>query len=279
MPTPIYPCLWFDHQATEAARFYTQLFDDARILQENPVVTSFEIYGRRIIGLNGGPQFKINPSISLFLVIQDEKELHRLWEGLADGGEALMALNTYPWSALYGWIKDRYGMTWQLMIGDERHSQPAMTPSLLFTGPRFGQAEEAIRFYTTLFPHSDSGFIQHYPPGDEKEGKVLFSEFTVADSPFIAMDGPGEHGYTFNEGVSFVVECDTQEEIDHYWEALTRDGEESMCGWCVDPFGISWQIIPAQLSQWIADPDYGKTSMQAMLKMKKLIIADLLPKE
>lgn len=277
MATPIYPCLWYDQQASEAAHTYVDLFGQARILDENPMVSSFEIYGKRIIGLNGGPAFTINPSISLFAVVPDQIELDRLWNGLIEGGEALIPLDTYSWSARYGWLKDRFGMTWQLMLGGEYHTKAALTPSLLFTGHRFGQAEAFIHRHTAHFPDSSPGFIQHYGEGDPHEGKVLFSEFTLRGTPLIAMDGPGEHDYTFNEGVSFVVECDTQEEIDTYWNAITREGDESMCGWCTDPFGISWQIIPARLGEWMTDPAHGKQTREALLRMKKLIIADLAP--
>lgn len=277
LPAPIYPCLWHDTQAHETAQYYVDLFVQARILDENPMVTSFEIYGKRVIGLNGGPSFTINPSISLFVVVPEREELDRLWNGLMDGGKALIPLDAYPWSARYGWVSDRFGMTWQLMLGDEHHPRPALTPSLLFTGQRFGQAEAFIHRHSSIFPGSSPGFIQHYAPGDPHEGKVLFSEFTLRGTPLIAMDGPGEHDYTFNEGVSFVVECDTQEEIDTYWNAITMDGKESMCGWCTDQFGISWQIVPTRLGEWMNDPVHGEATRQALMSMKKLVIAELRP--
>lgn len=92
----------------------------------------------------------------------------------------------------------------------------------------------------------------------------------------IAMDGPGVHDYTFNEGVSFVVECESQKEIDYYWERLTEGGRESMCGWLEDKFGVSWQIVPAILGKLMSDPEKGPKVMQAFLKMKKFDIEALL---
>jgi predicted 3-demethylubiquinone-9 3-methyltransferase (glyoxalase superfamily) len=89
------------------------------------------------------------------------------------------------------------------------------------------------------------------------------------------MDGPGEHGYTFNEAVSLQVFCDTQQEIDYYWQKLTDGGEESMCGWLKDPFGVSWQVIPAELGNWMSDPEKGPRVMRALLQMRKFNIDSL----
>ncbi|HOZ87358.1 MAG TPA: VOC family protein, partial [Bacteroidia bacterium] len=106
-------------------------------------------------------------------------------------------------------------------------------------------------------------------------GKVMFSEFNLNKYQVIAMDGPGEHNYTFNEGVSFVVNCETQKEIDHYWNKLCEGGAESMCGWLVDKFGVSWQIVPANLGKLMNNPVKSQKVMQALLKMRKLDIETL----
>ena len=138
MTQPIYPCLWFDGTAAEAARYYCAIFPDSRILSENPMVINFELNGRAFMGLNGGPQF------------------------------------------------------------------------------------------------------------------------------------------AFNEAVSFVVTCANQEEIDHYWDHLTADGgKEGNCGWLKDKFGVSWQIVPAVLSQLLGDPERGPRVMEAFRKMRKFDIAAL----
>ena len=115
-----------------------------------------------------------------------------------------------------------------------------------------------------------------YPEGDANAGKVMFSEFKLNNDTIIAMDGPGEHDYTFTEGVSFVVNCDTQKEIDFYWEKLTEGGKESMCGWLTDKFGVSWQIVPSIIGRLMTDPAKGPGVFQAILKMKKLDIETLL---
>jgi predicted 3-demethylubiquinone-9 3-methyltransferase (glyoxalase superfamily) len=144
---------------------------------------------------------------------------------------------------------------------------------MLFTGNQFGKAEEAIKLYTSLFDKSSTDTLIHYPEGDANAGKVMYAEFKLDQYPLIAMDGPGEHAYTFNEAVSLMVECGTQKEIDYFWEKLTADGgKESMCGWLKDKFGVSWQIIPSIIGKVMTDPVKGPKAMQALMKIKKIDI-------
>lgn len=240
------------------------------------MVVHFELQGNRIMGLNGGPMFKINPSISLFTYCPTVKEAERIWNKLIEGGQALMPLGKYPWSEKYGWLQDKFGLTWQIAVVNNPGEPLSIKPCMLFTSAHFGEAEAAIKFYSTLFKNSSTDLLIHYPAGDANEGKVLYSEFKVNMYPLIAMDGPGEHAYTFNEAVSFVVECETQQEIDYYWSMLTKDGEESMCGWLKDKFGVSWQIIPAVLGSLMRDPERGPRVMRAFMHMKKFDIEKLL---
>lgn len=276
MSHPIYPCIWFDGQAKEAAEFYGSIFAQSKIISENPMVVLFEIDGKKIMGLNGGPMFKINPSISFFIYCPTEPEVDQVWNDLMNGGKALIPIGAYPWSKRYGWVQDKFGMSWQVMLNEESTSGQSLTPSFLFTSDRFGLAGEAIRFYTSVFENSVAEAIVPFPEGDPNAGKVMYSEFTLNDYFLIAMDGPGEHAYSFNEAVSFVVECDTQEEIDHFWNAFTKEGEESMCGWCKDQFGVSWQIVPSILGELMNDPEKGQRVQEAFLKMKKFDIEALL---
>ena len=265
-------CLWFDGQARAAAEFYCTVFKNSTIDSENPVVVGFELNGTRIIGLNGGPMFKINPSISLSFVTGDMEEVNDVWDKLIDGGKALMPIDKYPWSERYGWLQDRFGMTWQISIAYDKNEDQKITPCMLFVNKLFGRAEEAINFYSSIFENSDITTLIHYPKGDENEGKIMFSEFKLGNNPLIAMDGPGDHKYSFNEAVSLVVDCNTQKEIDYFWERLTKGGEESMCGWVKDKFGVSWQIVPAKIGTWMMDPEKGGRVMKEILKMKKLDI-------
>ena len=276
MTNQIHPCLWFDGKAKEAAELYCSVIKNSKITTDTPMVVMFELNGKKIMGLNGGPMFKINPSISLFILADTIDETNEIWNKLEkESMKILMPIDKYPWSERYGWLQDKFGMTWQIMVSDSGDAGLKITPSMLFTGKQFGRAEEAVKFYSSVFDNSSTDVMLLYPEGDANAGKVMFSEFKLDKYPIIAMDGPGEHDYSFNEGVSFVVNCDTQEEIDHYWNKLTEGGEESMCGWLRDKFGVSWQIVPAMIGKLMADPEKGKRVMQEILKMKKLDIKTL----
>ena len=277
MDTPIYPCLWFDGTAREAAELYTSLFENSRITQDNGLVVNFEVESFKIMGLNGGPMFKITQSLSLYVTCESDEEIDRLHDGLIRGGSSMIPLGAYPWSPRYAWIADRYGMTWQLSKGELPAGEAKIMPSFLFVGNQFGNAQRAMTLYTSLFPESGIQHQELYGPNEgPMAGSLKFGQFTLFRSPFAAMDGYGEHSFAFSEGVSLVVECRDQNEIDLYWNTLiSNGGEESQCGWLKDPFGVSWQIIPKDLSTWMSDPLKGPQVMQRLLKMRKLIISQL----
>lgn len=272
----IYPCLWFDGKAKEAADFYCSIFTDSKITTENPMVVLFEINGKKIMGLNGGPHHTFTPSISLFVNCETIEEVNDVWSKLIEDGSAMMEINEYPWSKRYGWLKDKFGMTWQISIAGNGDTKRTLTPSMLFTDKLFGKAEEAIQFYTSLFQKSSIDGIHYYPEGDQNAGKVMFSEFRLNNYPLIAMDGPGNHNYTFNEAVSFVVNCETQEEIDHFWNKFAEEGQEDRCGWIKDKFGVSWQIVPTVLGKLMSNPEKAPKVIEAFMKMKKFDIQQLL---
>ncbi len=147
-----------------------------------------------------------------------------------------------------------------------------IVPNLWFDG----QAEDAANFYISVFPNSRIVSLAHYPensPGPA--GTVMTVEFELDGQRFVAINGGPE--FTFSEAVSFLINCDTQEEIDRYWELLTEGGDEGPCGWCKDRFGLSWQVAPTGMDEVFSDADKGRAerAMQAMLKMKKLDIAAL----
>ena len=276
MNNSIYPCLWFDGEAKEAASFYCSIFNNSAITVESPMVVKFIIEGKTIMGLNGGPMFKINPAISFFVTCQSNEEIESYWNKLIEGGNAMMALNNYPWAEKYGWLVDKFGMTWQLMLGALPANGQKIIMSLLFVNEQFGKAREAIETYTAIFPDSHVDTLQLYEAGEgQPVGFLKFGHFSLNKEVFAAMDGPGDHKFKFNEGVSLVVECDKQEEIDYYWNKLTEDGKESRCGWLVDKFGVSWQIVPAVIASLMTDPEKVPRVMQAVMKMKKLDIETL----
>ena len=137
-------------------------------------------------------------------------------------------------------------------------------------------AREAAEFYVSIFPGSSITSISHYLDDAQlPKGSVLVVEFTLFGRPFAALNG-GPH-FTHSEAVSFQVLCDTQDEIDRLWNALVADGgEESMCGWCKDRFGVSWQIVPRMLNPLLQHTDDAvrMRAWESMLKMRKLVIAD-----
>jgi predicted 3-demethylubiquinone-9 3-methyltransferase (glyoxalase superfamily) len=137
------------------------------------------------------------------------------------------------------------------------------------------QGEEAARFYTSIFPNSSLGKVTPYPTG-ERAGQTMTVDFVLNGSKFVALNGGPE--FRFNESISFMVPCADQPEIDRYWTALTEDGgEESMCGWLKDRFGVSWQVVPAQIDELLAssDPAQAERVTQALFQMRKIVIADL----
>ena len=296
MEQKIIPNLWFDRQAEEAALFYTSIFKNSRIgqvmratkvgfnttgLPEGTVVTvEFDIEGQKFIGINGGPMFKFTPAISFLVACATKEEVDALWTRLSAGGVALMDLDAYPFSERYGWTHDKYGLSWQVMAMGNRAIKQKIIPTLMFVGEQCGRAEEAIKLYTSVFDKAAIGGIDRYGKGEEpdKEGTIRHAAFTLEGQEFAAMDSAYEHDFTFNEAISFLRACETQEEIDRYWGKLTADGgQESMCGWLKDKFGVSWQIAPSILEKMLRDPDVRKVERvtAAFLKMKKFDIAEL----
>ena len=277
MKNLLYPCLWFDGNANEAATFYCAIFNNSRVIIDTPMVVNFELCGQKFMGLNGGPQFRPNPSISFFVVCETEKEADDIWEKLSENGMVLMALDKYPWSERYGWIQDRFGISWQLSFGKLENVGQKLSPTLMFTGKYAGKAEEAIRFYTSVFSGSSvTGILKYTANDDDIEGTVKHAQFRLKDQVFMAMDSSIAHSFEFNEGISLVAECENQEEIDYYWDKLTKNGEESRCGWLKDQYGVSWQIIPAILSKLMSDQKKFPAVMNAVLEMKKLSIEPLM---
>lgn len=292
---PITSNLWFNDQGEEAATFYTSIFPDASIGKitrydeasaaqsgKSPgdaLTVDFQLAGHKFVALNGGPQFTFNPSVSFFVVCETENEIDNLWENLSEGGAVLMPLEKQEWSEKYGWVADRYGLSWQLSLGKLEEVGQKITPALMFVGDQHGRAEEAVNRYTSIFADSDVDGILHYEAGeDQPEGTVKHAQFGLAGNKFMAMENDFDHGFTFNEAISFIVDCETQDEVDYYWEKFTADGgEESMCGWLKDPYGVSWQIVPTVLTDLLfgSDPEGADRAMQAMLQMRKLDIAAL----
>ena len=276
MKNPIYPCLWFAGNAAEAANFYCSVFNNSKITTENHLVVSLELSGQKFLCLNGGPEFVPNPSVSFFVVLDTEQEVDDAWKKLLESGNVLMPLDKYEWSEKYGWVQDRFGVSWQLAYGRLEDVGQRFTPSLLFTDQNAGKAEEALLFYTSVFKDSSVDGIARYTAEDpDTEGWVKHAQFRLGASVLSAMDSSLAHDFTFNEAISLVVNCDDQAEIDYYWDRLTEGGEESMCGWLKDRYGVSWQIIPAVLEKMMSDPGRAQAVADAFLQMKKFDLEKL----
>lgn len=293
----ITPHLWFDKEAKEAAEFYASIFGEGSkvknvtTLSDTPSgsvdVVTFDLIGFEFMAISAGPLFKFNPSASFHVICKTKEKVDELWKRLSEGGEALMELGEYPFSKRYGWIQDKYGLSWQLIYFEDVKDDQRITPVLLFVGEVCGRAEEAINFYASVFSgpfgksqgSSEVRDVMRYSKGEEpdKEGTVRYADFSLLGIKFGAMDSAREHRFAFNEAISFMVRCDSQEEIDYYWEKLSAVPEAEQCGWLKDKFGLSWQIVPSVMDKMMADKDEKKRARvtEAFLKMKKFDIAEL----
>jgi predicted 3-demethylubiquinone-9 3-methyltransferase (glyoxalase superfamily) len=283
----ITPHLWFDKEAKEATSFYASLFPNSKINNVSTItgtpsgdcdIVNFTLASQNFMAISAGPYFKLNPSISLFVVFDNEKEIEAAWNALIDGGKALMPYDTYPWAQKYGWLQDKYGLTWQLSWSEHHAMTQKITPLLMFTKDKAGKTKEAIEAYASIFPNSKIEMLVPYAKGEgDKEEYIKHARFTLNGQNFMAMDSSGPHAFSFNEAFSLIVHCDTQEEIDRYWEKLSAVPEAEQCGWLKDAYGVSWQIVPTVMNEMLASGDKEKTARvtQAFLKMKKFDIAAL----
>jgi predicted 3-demethylubiquinone-9 3-methyltransferase (glyoxalase superfamily) len=305
----IVPSLWFDKECEEAMHFYVDAFNEALGKKDSKITTLqrypedkqvgpmanmggkvltgiFELAGYKFMALDGGPIFTLNPTKSFMLNFdpkydeQAREHLDALWGKLAEGGKVLMEIGEYPFSKRYGWVEDKYGVSWQLILSDPGgDDRPFIVPSLLFTDKMAGKAEEAINFYLSVFKNSKKGLFAPYEAAQEEaqKGWLMYADFTLENQWFAAMDSSVKMDAAFNESISYYVECDGQEEVDYYWEKLSAVPESEQCGWLKDKYGVSWQIVPKQLGELMSDPDKEKAGrvMDAMLQMKKIDVAGL----
>ncbi len=295
----INPFLWFDTRAEEAANYYVSVFSSisgknsgskdsvidvvSRYGEAGPgkkgsvMIVTFHLLGQEFIALNGGPvkDFTFNASLSFFINCDSLDEINTLWTKLSDGGKVLMEFKKYPFSEKYGWLQDKFGISWQLNLSPGSQKIALL---LMFVRELNGKAQEAINYYTSIFRNSGVTRVARFGPGEGgTEGAIKHSVFTLNGQNFMAMDGGKDHAFNFTPAISLFVNCDTQEEVNDLWEKLSDGGEKSQCGWLKDKYGISWQIVPTILGKLMSDPDTKKSQsvMKAMLKMTKIEIADL----
>lgn len=280
----IVPHLWFNDNAKEAVNFYRTLFDDSKMMLEqkldgtpsgeNAAYYEFTLAGQLFGALNGGPHFTFNPAISISVNCETIEETEVLWQKLIEGGRALMPLQEYPFSKLYGWVEDKYGLSWQVIYTEGFEYEQKITMQLMFSGHMTGKANEAIKYYTDLFKDGVIGDIHEYEEGQavQEDAKISHANFSILDTEILASDNGTQTDYTFNEAISLMVLCVTQAEIDYYWEKLSADPEAEQCGWLKDKFGVSWQIVPANMNELMSRGTQAQIDAvtQEFLKMKKL---------
>ncbi|RPI00286.1 MAG: VOC family protein [Ignavibacteriae bacterium] len=279
----IIPHLWFDKEAKDAAKFYTSVFDNSKInsitqIRDTPSgdcdIVGFQVLGYDFMAISAGPLFRINPSISFHTKCRTVEEVNKIWKRLSDGGTVMMEIGEYPFSKRYGWIQDKFGVSWQV-IHTEGDVKLRITPVLMFVGHVCGMASEAVDFYASVFPDGKSHVFARYDKSEDpdKEGTVKYAQFNLNGQEFGAMDSARMHNFGFNEAVSLMINCSDQAEIDYFWKKLSAVPEAEQCGWVKDKYGVSWQIIPANMGDLLqTNPE--KTT-PVMLGMKKIIIADL----
>ena len=299
MSPPIFPHLWFATEAKEAAKFYVEVFPNSKIVYETTLkdtpggdcnIVDFEINGHQFMAISAGDMFKINPSIS-FIVTFDPvtdknalENLDRIWGKLAEGGKPLMDIGEYPFSKRYGWIQDKFGVSWQLIYGwedrKEEDVRPYIMPSLLFAKESSGKAEEASEFWMSVFKDSKRGMTARYgKESKDMEGQIMFSDFRLGkDQWFAVCDGGNMHDFQFNEAVSLVIDCEDQAEIDYYCDKLSAVPEAEVCGWLKDKYGVSWQVEPKIMHKMICDSDEErlKRVQDAFMQMKRFNLQELM---
>ena len=278
----ITPAIWCDAAADEAARFYADAFREGSVVEQVPgYAATVSIHGFQLSLINGGDQYAPNPSISCILNFdpllfggedQARTYLDELYERLSAGG-FLMELGEYPFSPRYAWVRDRFGMTWQLMLTDPAgEPRPFILPSFMFGGTNPANAEEATEAWIALFDDARRGALRCYEEGGPMEvGTVMFTDFTLRGTWMAAMDSGAFHDFTFTPGVSMIVSCRDQEEIDRYWTGLSAVPEAERCGWCVDRWGVSWQVVPHNIAELMADA----ATREKILQMGKIDLACL----
>ena len=292
----ITPTLWFDSKAEEAMSFYVSVFPNSKInfvkrwpedvsfpdeaIKPRTIqMASFTLDWMQFYAFDAGPAFKFNTSISFCAFFETVAEIKEVWSKLAEGGEVLMPLKKYDWSEQYGWIKDRYGVSWQIAKEELINVGQPITPLIMFSGKHRGEAKEAIDLYMWVFDDSIIHGIARYEEGDRGPyGMVKLGQCRLVGQTFMMMDNGTANDIPFNEAISFYLNCHDQKEVDYYWSKFTKEGSESQCGWLKDKFGVSWQIVPEFLTDKIenGEPSRVNNMLEAIYQMKKLDVAQLM---
>ncbi|WP_317914818.1 VOC family protein [Carnobacterium maltaromaticum] len=243
------PCLWVDNQVEEMTELYTKVFENGKPLKTlyfledahgkigDILTQSVQLANQEFILLNGGPEFKATPSISYMITCTSETQLQVLWQELSEGGKLLMNLAIYPGVGQFGWLEDRFGISWQFSL-DQSSSSQKITPCFMFSGEQYGNASRAVAEWIEVFQSGE--ILEHY---SNEDLTTKLAKFTLHQQEFMAMDSAVDHDFTFSLANSFYVYCENQKEIDRLWTAITSKGTEMPCGWMGDRFGVAWQTV------------------------------------
>lgn len=285
----IIPCIWFEQDVEEIAEWYVRLFPDSFVdyttkLTNTPAgdttIVTLSLAGQFFQFLQGGAWAERNPSISYRVAFATIEEVETLWDKLSDDADILLPLGAYDVSERYGWLTDRFGVSWQLMYDSGMEIQ-TVTPVLSFSGEAFGRAEAAMNDWISIFPDSymRDGHLARYgeKDGGKLGGKLNYARFVLSGREVVVMDNEIDETHAFNEMQSLIIFCESQEEVDHVWEQLSAVPDAEQCGWLKDRYGVSWQVIPWEMEEMmtVGTPEQIERVVEAFLPMKKIDIATI----
>lgn len=289
MTISISPCVWFQGDGHLAMARYASVVPGAAPLpgsaypdgtpgrhgmpDGHPLMVVHQLGPTSMQALNGGPQYRPTPAVSYVLQLATAEQVDAAWAALRTDGEVLMPLQAYDWSERYGWCNDRWGVSWQVMLATN-DEEGLVASALLFTGRRAGCADAAMSRYASLVPDAEV-LVRQLSGRQDGSAHLQHAQLRAGGHTLWFQDSDVDHAFTFSPGNSLVATCDSQDEIDHLWHALSAVPEAEACGWLVDEFGVSWQIVPRQLGSLMSDPALARRVMPVLLKMKQLDLAAL----
>lgn len=271
-------CVWIDANPHEATSYYSKALPFTTATP-TPTLSTLTIDGSNLFLLTAGNTHAPNPSISGFLrfspahfgTLQEaETALRRVHQELGEGGE-LMPLQAYPFAPLFAWVKDRYGFTWQLILDEAPSPLPFFTPCFMFGNVAHRRCEEATDAWMALLGGERLSLTRHGEGSYLEPEAVQMTVFTLGGAVFTAIDAGTFHDFTFSPGVSITLFYQDQAGIDGAWQVLSQVPDAERCGWCVDSYGVSWQVLPQNIGELMADPD----TLSSVLAMGKIDLNQL----
>jgi len=282
----IIPHLWFEKDIKDIFDFYASVFHDSKIISSTTIhntpsgdcdFMTVSLEGRNFMFIGGGKaDFSINESISFIIASNSLEEVDYYYNKLSSG-KFKVPLDKYHFSEKYAWFFDKYGVSWQVIHLKDVPIIDKITPCLYFAdmSPE-KDARKALEFYKEVFKVEDDPFIitfgDHFPDASDK---IAHSDINLLGRSFSLCDACVTDPVPFNEAISLLINCETQEEIDYYWDKLGETQQQ--CGWVKDKFNVSWQINPIKLDEMMTNgtEEQKDRVVQAFLKMKKFDIEEL----